>query len=71
MTAGFAALAAHLALVGDAFGEGWACSVFIALVAVLVVARHRSNIQRLRAGTEAKIGHGSKDRDEEGQDGET
>jgi glycerol-3-phosphate acyltransferase PlsY len=36
-------------------GERWPMLAFAVLVAVMVVVKHRSNIARLRAGTEAKF----------------
>jgi glycerol-3-phosphate acyltransferase PlsY len=36
-------------------GERWPMLAFAALVAVMVVVKHRSNIARLRAGTEARF----------------
>ena len=38
------------------WGYGWPCVGFSAFAAVLVVVRHRGNIQRLRAGTESRFG---------------
>ena len=38
-------------------GEIWPLLIFAALMATLVVWRHRGNISRLLAGTENKIGH--------------
>jgi glycerol-3-phosphate acyltransferase PlsY len=35
--------------------EAWPVVAFAAAVATLVIARHRSNIQRLAAGTENKF----------------
>ena len=37
-------------------GYGWPVSGFAAIVGLLVIARHRSNIARLRAGTENRFG---------------
>jgi glycerol-3-phosphate acyltransferase PlsY len=37
------------------FGERWPMLAFAVLVAVMVVVKHRSNIARLRAGTEARF----------------
>jgi len=37
-------------------GELWPLLVFSVLLAVMVVIRHRANLARLRAGTEARIG---------------
>jgi glycerol-3-phosphate acyltransferase PlsY len=37
-------------------GEHWPLLVFTLLLAILVLVRHRSNMKRLLAGTEAKIG---------------
>ena len=37
-------------------GYGWPVSGFAAVVGLLVIARHRSNIARLRAGTENRFG---------------
>lgn len=38
------------------WGYGWPCVGFSAIAALLVVVRHRGNIQRLRAGTESRFG---------------
>ena len=35
---------------------GWPCVGFAVIAALLVLVRHRSNIQRLRAGTESRFG---------------
>ena len=40
----------------DPWGEGLALTVLAGAMAVLVVARHRSNVRRLLAGTEPKLG---------------
>lgn len=45
-----------LVLGEDPWGEGLALTVLAGAMAVLVIARHRSNIQRLLAGTEHKLG---------------
>ena len=37
-------------------GYGWPCVGFAVIAALLVLVRHRSNIQRLRAGTESRFG---------------
>ena len=37
-------------------GYGWPCVGFAAVAALLVIVRHRANIQRLRAGTESRFG---------------
>ncbi len=37
-------------------GDGWPVSGFAVLVGLLVIVRHRSNIARLRAGTENRFG---------------
>jgi glycerol-3-phosphate acyltransferase PlsY len=37
-------------------GYGWPVSGFAAVVGLLVIVRHRSNIARLRAGTENRFG---------------
>ena len=36
-------------------GEWWPMLAFAVLVAVMVVVKHRSNIARLRAGTEGRF----------------
>ena len=38
------------------WGYGWPCVGFAVIAALLVIMRHRSNIQRLRAGTESRFG---------------
>jgi len=38
------------------FGHQWPLTVFSILLATLVVYKHRTNIQRLRAGTENRLG---------------
>lgn len=38
------------------YGRGWPYAGFAVLAAILVVVRHKGNIQRLRAGTERRIG---------------
>ena len=38
------------------WGYGWPCVGFAVVAALLVVVRHRANIQRLRAGTESRFG---------------
>ena len=43
---------------GRTLGDSWPLLVFSALMAVLVLMRHRSNVAHLMAGTEAKIGRG-------------
>jgi glycerol-3-phosphate acyltransferase PlsY len=40
---------------GQLLGDRWPLPAFAVLVAVMVVWKHRSNIARLRAGTEAKF----------------
>jgi glycerol-3-phosphate acyltransferase PlsY len=37
------------------FGERWPMLAFAVLVGVMVVVKHRSNIARLRAGTEGRF----------------
>jgi glycerol-3-phosphate acyltransferase PlsY len=37
-------------------GGGWPVSGFAAVAGLLVILRHRSNIARLRAGTENRFG---------------
>ena len=58
-----ASIAAAVALplfaaVAQAFGwgHGWPCVGFAAVVGALVIVRHKTNIQRLRAGTENRFG---------------
>jgi glycerol-3-phosphate acyltransferase PlsY len=41
-----------------AFGAPWPTVVFAFLAAVMVIARHRSNIERLRHGTERRLTFG-------------
>jgi glycerol-3-phosphate acyltransferase PlsY len=43
-----------------ALGERWPLLAFAVLVAVMVVWKHRGNIQRLRAGTEPRFGKTAK-----------
>jgi glycerol-3-phosphate acyltransferase PlsY len=40
----------------DPFGRQWPLTIFAALVAGMILFKHRGNIVRLRAGTESKIG---------------
>jgi len=40
----------------DPFGHQWPLTLFSLLLATLVVYKHRTNIQRLRAGTENRLG---------------
>ena len=40
----------------DPFGQQWPLTIFAALVAGMILFKHRGNIARLRAGTESKIG---------------
>lgn len=58
MLAGAALSAAALLIPPDPFGTGrWLTAVCL-LVTVLIIVRHRSNLARLAAGTENKIGRG-------------
>jgi acyl phosphate:glycerol-3-phosphate acyltransferase len=59
--ASLASLAAVLAILLAAIvlGEGVPAVVAAALVAVIVIVRHRENISRLRAGTERRLGQRS------------
>ncbi len=43
-------------LAEDPWGEGLAVTLFAGVMAALVIVRHRSNIQRLLAGSEHKLG---------------
>jgi glycerol-3-phosphate acyltransferase PlsY len=47
--------AVALPLVGLALGEPWPVIAFAAIAAVAVIALHRGNIARLRAGTESRF----------------
>jgi len=42
------------------FGEQWPLTAFAILVAVMIVYKHRSNLARLRAGTESRFGRQEK-----------
>ena len=53
-------LAAGLARGWPIFGAQWPLLAFAALVAVMIVWKHRSNIARLRAGTESRFEPGQK-----------
>src|ERR687897_505100 len=55
--ASLASITAAVALpfVGLALGQPWPVIVFAALAAVAVIALHRANIARLRAGTESRF----------------
>jgi glycerol-3-phosphate acyltransferase PlsY len=52
-------LALALLLKWDPFGVQWPLLLFAFVIGGLIVFRHRSNIARLRAGTEARIGRKS------------
>jgi len=56
MTAAVAFLVVLVLLAQDPWGNGLALTLFGAAMAALVIIRHRSNIQRLLAGTEHKLG---------------
>ena len=43
-------------VLGRCLARLWLLGVFAAVMAALIIVRHRSNIQRLLAGTESKIG---------------
>jgi glycerol-3-phosphate acyltransferase PlsY len=52
-------VAIGLALGWDVFGAQLPLLIFAVVVAALIVYKHRSNIARLRAGTELRAGAGS------------
>ena len=52
-------------LLGYAPGEIAVCGTVSALLATMVIARHRTNIQRLREGTESKVDWARKNKPEE------
>ncbi len=60
ITAAVALVIAGLA-VPDRFGRNRSLTAVCVLAAVLVIVRHRSNIERLFRGTERRIGGGSGD----------
>jgi glycerol-3-phosphate acyltransferase PlsY len=55
ITAAAAIIAAHFAITPAPFGENLAVTVFILVIAPLVIVRHHANIRRIVAGTENKI----------------
>jgi len=57
--AGLVILAIVMQLLG--WGHGWPTVGFAAVVAVLVIVRHKANIQRLLAGTENRFGSKKKE----------
>ena len=56
MLGGIALLVSALLLQDEPFGAGRFLTAFAALVAVLSIIRHRSNIKRLLQGSEVKVG---------------
>lgn len=62
IVAAVALAGARFAMVGaDAFGkEQWPATALVLVGALLIIWRHRSNVRRLLAGTEPKLGDGSK-----------
>jgi len=56
MSAAVVFLVSLVLLAKDPWGEGLAVTLFAGAMAALVIARHRSNIQRLLAGSEHKLG---------------
>jgi glycerol-3-phosphate acyltransferase PlsY len=56
MTAGVAFLGSFAALNWDRLGDLWPMVLFAAAIVALIILRHRSNIRRLLAGTENRIG---------------
>jgi glycerol-3-phosphate acyltransferase PlsY len=56
ITAGLVFLASFAALNRGLLAELWPMGLFAAAVVALIIVRHRSNIRRLLAGTENKIG---------------
>lgn len=63
LTAGLALAASAFFLVGDPFGESIFLTLLCALVAILIIIRHRANIDRLIKGTENRIGGSKKGAD--------
>lgn len=60
ITAGLSLAAAAMFLVADPFGESVFLTLLCILAAILIIIRHRSNIERLVKGEENKIGGGKK-----------
>jgi acyl-phosphate glycerol 3-phosphate acyltransferase len=55
-TAAIVLVAAHLLRTPAPFaGDHWLVSIFCLVAAILVIAKHRANFTRLRAGTESRI----------------
>lgn len=61
MLASVALLVCALVIPREPFGAGKYLTLFAALAAALSIVRHRSNIRRLLAGTENKIGQAKKE----------
>ncbi len=54
---GSIALVVSLIIMGkDPFGQGLALTLFSIFISILLIVRHKSNIRRILAGTESKIG---------------
>lgn len=47
---------AQWVLIGGESAEGWSVIVWILLISLLVVGRHRANLRRLLSGREARLG---------------
>jgi glycerol-3-phosphate acyltransferase PlsY len=60
IAAAVAFLPAFAVLNWSRLGQVWPMGVFAAAMVVLILVRHRSNIRRLLAGTESKIGAGKR-----------
>jgi len=56
MTAGVVFLVCLFLFDEDPLGSDLALTILAAVVALLIIVRHRSNIRRLLAGTENKVG---------------